>query len=141
MKKYFLLIVFLCSSVFSLTSVAKTINLYEAPKDNNNKVIGTADSEAGIIPIFTPQGSSWIKIADPRNGNVGWAKSSDLSDAKINVTMIRTGNRGCEINQHIGTYSSQDMQKIMKQSFERAQAVQKQIEKNMQENMQKLWGK
>jgi hypothetical protein len=58
---------------------AKNINLYDAPQDNA-KLTGTADLSAGIIPIYTPPNSTWVKIADPRNGNTGWVRSSELTD-------------------------------------------------------------
>lgn len=65
-------------------SLANSINLYDAPRDQA-KVTGTIDLSTGIIPIFTPKNSSWVKVADPRNGNTGWVKASDLKDSKGNV--------------------------------------------------------
>jgi SH3-like domain-containing protein len=59
-------------------SLAKDINLYDQP-DEKAKVIGTVDLSAGIIPILTPKEGSWIKVADPRNGNVGWIKSNEMN--------------------------------------------------------------
>lgn len=65
-------------------SFAAIVNLREQPTDQS-KIIGTADLSAGIIPIYTPRNSLWIKIADPSNGNTGWIKSSELKDSKGNV--------------------------------------------------------
>ena len=62
------------------TSFAKTINLYEEPKDGS-KMVGTIDPSAGIVPIYTPKGSTWVKIGNPKNGLVGWVKSNDLATA------------------------------------------------------------
>jgi hypothetical protein len=64
---------------FSFSALAKTINLYEEPKETA-KTVGTLDSNIGIIPIFTPDKGDWIKVADPRNGNVGWVKLKELGN-------------------------------------------------------------
>lgn len=79
MKKIFLsLLALTASSVVS----AQTISLYDQP-NQNAKVVGTADLSSGIVPIFTPPNdNTWMKVADPRNGNVGWIKSSDIKNAK-----------------------------------------------------------
>ncbi len=69
-------IFFLLSSI----SFAKTINLYEEPKADS-KLVGTVDPSTGIIPIYTPKEGTWVKVGNPKNGNVGWVKSSDLADA------------------------------------------------------------
>ncbi len=73
---------FLTSAAFIFTSIAyaKNVTMYEQPQADA-KVVGTADLTTGIIPIFTPKPGDWIKIADPRNGNVGWVKSNELTDS------------------------------------------------------------
>lgn len=79
----------ICSYMLALSlllisniAAAQSITLYEQP-NQTSKVVGTADLATGIIPIFTPEtNKDWIKVADPRNGNVGWIKSSDIKDAK-----------------------------------------------------------
>lgn len=63
-----------------VTVFAKEISLYDQPK-SDAKAIGAIDLSAGIIPIYTPKEGGWVKIADPKNGNVGWVKSSDLNSA------------------------------------------------------------
>jgi hypothetical protein len=77
---------------FSSAASAQSISLYEQPSPSA-KVIGSADLSSGIIPIYTPPNNKdWIKIADPRNGNVGWIKSSELKSAKggeSNVTFTQ----------------------------------------------------
>lgn len=66
---------------FASIAFAKEIPLYDQPK-TDAKAIGTVDLSAGVIPIYTPKdNTAWVKIADPRNGNVGWVKSSDMSGA------------------------------------------------------------
>ena len=62
----------------SAGAFAKQVALFEQPSDKA-KVVGTVDLAEGIIPIFTPKDGNWVKVADPRNGNVGWIKSTDLN--------------------------------------------------------------
>lgn len=73
----------LVTAIFSLStttiSMAKIINLYDQPK-TDAKVIGTLDSTVGMVPIFTPKESDWMKVGDPKNGDVGWIKTADLAD-------------------------------------------------------------
>lgn len=57
-------------------ALARDISLYDEPKDNA-KILGKIDIEAGVVPIFSTKGGEWMKVGDPRNGNVGWIKSSD----------------------------------------------------------------
>lgn len=66
--------------VFSLhcAAYAAEINLYDQPRADA-KAIGKVDPAVGIIPIFSSQDKMWMKVGDPRNGNVGWVKSADLS--------------------------------------------------------------
>jgi Bacterial SH3 domain len=66
--------------IIPMTMFAKEINLYDQPK-SDAKMIGTIDLSAGVIPIYTPKEGRWVKIADPKNGNVGWVKSSELNNA------------------------------------------------------------
>jgi hypothetical protein len=75
---------------------AKSLTLFENPSDTA-KVTGTIDLSAGVIPIYTPKDGLWVKIGDPRNGNTGWVKASDLKDEKGNAitfsqTVSDTGN-------------------------------------------------
>ncbi|MHB1947649.1 MAG: SH3 domain-containing protein [Gammaproteobacteria bacterium] len=68
---------------------AKNIDLYDQPKADS-KVVGKIDSEAGIIPIYTPKDNTWVKVADPRNGNVGWIKSTDLNGNGTSFTFTQS---------------------------------------------------
>lgn len=61
-------------------AMAKDINLYDSP-NANSKVIGKIDIAAGVVPIFTPKPGDWMKVGDPRNGNTGWIKASDIQSA------------------------------------------------------------
>lgn len=77
-----LFISFFAISIFLFTSTvfAKMINLYDQPK-SDAKVVGTIDPSTGIIPIYTPKDSTWVKVGNPTNGNVGWVKATDLAQA------------------------------------------------------------
>lgn len=59
------------------SACAAMINLYDSPKEDG-KVITTVNSDTGIVPFFFPENSSWIKVGDPKTGNAGWVKSSEL---------------------------------------------------------------
>lgn len=89
MKKLILILSCL-AMLFSAYTFAKTIDMYDQPNPQAKK-IGSVDSSAGIIPIFQPNNNQWLKIADPRNGNVGWIKTQDLSNGKepMNVTVTQ----------------------------------------------------
>ncbi len=63
---------------FAKCAIAKDINLYDQPQAAA-KIVGTFDSTKGFIPIFSTPDGQWVKIGDPRNGNVGWAKITDLA--------------------------------------------------------------
>lgn len=65
---------------FPLGVFAAEIPLYDQP-NAGAKVVGNIDTSVGVIPIYTPTNSEWVKVGDPRNGNVGWLKSADLSKA------------------------------------------------------------
>ena len=62
---------------FANNAFANDINLYEQPQAAA-KIVGTIDSTKGFIPIFSTSDGQWVKVGDPRNGNVGWAKMADL---------------------------------------------------------------
>ena len=64
--------------VLIIPCFAKSINILEQP-DAKAKVVGQIDLAKGVIPIFTPKNSDWVKVADPSNGNVGWMKATELT--------------------------------------------------------------
>jgi hypothetical protein len=74
-----MLLLSLCLGSFSMAAMAKEIALYAEPKADA-KVEGKADLAVGIIPIFSTADGKWVKVGDPRNGNVGWVKSDDMSN-------------------------------------------------------------
>lgn len=146
MNKYVLSLLIFLFSLFPLASFAKSINMYDEPKDKA-KIVGTVDTEAGIIPIYTPPKGEWIKVADPRDGNVGWIKTSVLGDKgnteyTFTQRFINTGNspQSYQIIQLGGSHklSSQEIQDILKQNKLQQEQMQKNINK-MIEDMNKLY--
>lgn len=108
-------------------ALAKNIDLFEQPKADS-KVVGKIDSEAGIIPIFTPKDSTWVKVADPRNGNVGWIKSTELNGNGTSFTFTQSVfNNGTSTSSHPQSYIIQfgGPQKL---TPEQAQAMYKQMQ-------------
>ena len=74
-----LMAVALASAILFSISIAnaKPVNLYDGTK-SDAKVIGTIESTSPVIPIFTTKEGDWMKIGDPKDGNVGWAKVNEL---------------------------------------------------------------
>src|SRR5476651_2828749 len=78
LKKTVILITAVMTSLFATFIFAKPVNLYDQPKADS-KVVGTIDSSSSMVPIFTSKDGIWMKIGDPKNGNVGWVKVSDFN--------------------------------------------------------------
>ncbi len=135
-----LILALLWTFVLPLPVFAKTIDLYEQPKDGA-KVIGTLDSQEGIIAIYTPEKSTWIKVADPRNGNVGWVKVKDLGSASttdytFTQRFINTGNspQTYQIIQFGGPnkMTPEQIQQQLKQTEQQQLRIQENMNKAMQ---------
>jgi hypothetical protein len=140
-------------TVFSLLSLntlvfAKEINIYEQPK-LDSKIVAKVDLAAGIIPIFAPKNSEWMKIADPKNGNVGWIQSSELKDAgAASYTFTQQVIDGKPETQQFIQYGAQpeklnaEQEKIMKNMQEQQQLIQQSLQKaylEMMNAMQRLY--
>jgi hypothetical protein len=125
--------------MFSSYSCAKSIKLFDQPKVDA-KEVGTVDTSVGIIPIFTPKDSTWIKVADPRNGDVGWIKLADLGQDKDKTSEViftqkmisGSGPQSFQIIQFGGSPKNL--------TPEQTETLTKQLEaqKTMQKNMQKM---
>lgn len=140
MKHFILAIILLTSTIATTLTHANAITLYDQP-NTTAKTIGTIDSEAGIIPIFTPKTGDWIKVGDPRNGNVGWIKSSDLHTAGNNgfsfsEHVISNGNGPSSYIIQFGTpksLSNDQINNYVKQMQQRNQAMQKEMQHMMKD--------
>lgn len=90
MKSFFtkfsfsLFVLFLASNL-----AAKEITLYEQANDSS-PATGKVDLSIGVIPIFTPKDSTWMKVADPRNGNVGWVKTNEIYEGGVPASVTFT---------------------------------------------------
>jgi len=126
--------------IFSSFCAAKMLTLYDQPKADA-KTVGTIDSEAGIIPIFSPKNSNWVKVADPKNGNVGWIKSSELTAGNANgfsfsQKFISNGKEPQSYIIQFGTpkmLTPEESQAFAKRIQEQTQAIQKQTQKMMED--------
>jgi hypothetical protein len=131
--------------VFSSLAFAKTINLYDQPQ-STSKVVATIDTSNGVVSIYSPEKSDWMKIGDPKNGNVGWVKKSDLGDAKINFNIMTSGSNGqnYQVFQfgNSAPYSSKDATKAMQDIEAKQKVIQQEIQKSMQQlyqNAFQMW--
>lgn len=127
--------IFLTTLLVCSTTFAKSINLYDAPQ-KDAKVVGALDSEAGIIAIFTPKNSDWIKVADPRNGNVGWIKSTDMGNTNMTFKVMSGGDgkQSYQIIQYGNTKPYTEEQ--LKQIRAREEALQQDMQKMVQQMFQ-----
>ena len=139
-KKLALLFTLLATLFLPLSVLAKTVNLYEEPKDGA-KQVGTLDTQVGIIAIYTPEKGDWMKVADPRNGNVGWVKVKDLGEANttdytFTQRFINTGNspQTYQIFQFGGPHkmTPEQVQLQLKQTEQRQLQMQENMNKAMQ---------
>jgi hypothetical protein len=134
------LLITLIILLFTPFCFAKMITLYDQPK-TDAKSVGTIDSAVGIIPIFTPKDSTWIKVADPRNGNVGWIQSSELNTKDSNGVsfsqkIISTGNGPNSYVIQFGTpqlLTPEQSKEFFKRLKEQTQSIQQNTQKMMQD--------
>lgn len=139
-KKRHIRYISLTALIFFVTTLAfaKPINLYFEPKQDS-KVVETMNSEKGVITIFQPKNSDWIKVANPQNGNVGWVKMNELSNTQFNLQIIQSGNgpQQYQVIQY-GNMPPAQSQSI-NASIEQMQKRQQLIQKEMQQNMQNMF--
>jgi hypothetical protein len=139
----FILLATICTLLCAPLALAKPINLYQDPKPDA-KVVTTIDSTAKMVPIITSKEGDWMKVGDPKNGNVGWVKVSDVETGGGSFT-------GFTITQHTvstskGPRTIQTIQfsepqvmspaesdAMVKQMQQRQEELQKSIQKVMNE--------
>lgn len=151
MKKILLVIVVLFFATISNLTFAVTINIYEKP-ESDSKILTKMKSGEQLMPIFYTEKKDWVKVANPKNGDVGWAKVSELKGpviiTKINGTETRqqiiTGEGDKKqpqiynFIQYSGTQnlSTEDVKKMVKNMEEQNRKMEKSMHK-MQEQMQR----
>lgn len=68
------------ASLLPSITLAASVTLYESAS-TTAKPVGMIDLSQGVIPIYQPKDSTWVKVADPTNGNVGWIESKALDQS------------------------------------------------------------
>lgn len=137
--RVFAFIFSIAAFLFSGIANADEINLYDQPT-TNAKAVGKVDLSKGIIPIFTSSDGTWMKVGDPRNGFVGWAKASDVKKGSANSSVFtftqKIMNNGKNANsyQYIELGNAPSLTPEQAEKFQRQQQTfQQAIQKNVQE--------
>jgi hypothetical protein len=136
------LIVLCLFSLLPLNASAKEITIYDQPL-SIAKPVGKVDLSAGVIPIFSHKPGDWVKVGDPRNGNVGWARSSELGNANISFSIIQSTdskNKSSSTYRVIefGTPSKSDANEKMMQIMQQQENAQKAMYKAIQDMMNNM---
>ncbi|CAL7963182.1 conserved exported hypothetical protein [Gammaproteobacteria bacterium] len=151
MHKVLSIIAVLFCTVLATAAFAGTLNIYDKP-EANSKVIATMKSGEQLMPIFYTEKRDWVKVANPQNGDVGWAKVSELkgpmiitkvNGAQIHQQVIVDKDKGKQpqtysIIQYSGTeeLKPEEAKKVIKEVEERNKAMEKSMQK-MREQIQK----
>lgn len=128
------------------TNLAYALNIHEQA-DDKSKIAFTAKPGEQLIPIFTQ--NQWVKVANPKDGNVGWVKLSEFKkppSAKANRQHIATTeskiteDNGPKVYR-IVEYSGPDKLKPeqIEQLVAQMQKRQQQMDRYMQMMMQNMW--
>lgn len=132
----FILFLFIAFLLNPIACLAKEISLYDQPKADA-KVVATADTSAGIVLIFQPKDSDWVKVGDPRNGNVGWMKGSDLATAGSQSSFTFT-QRVINDNKSPSTFRVIQFGQPKNLTPEQMQTFEKQIQLQQQKTQQSM---
>lgn len=122
--RYFMTLILSFFFTFALMSAnAETINLlqtqdkvslYEQP-DAKSKVTATLAKGETIIPIL--QQKDWIKIANPKNGDVGWAEKATIEkNTKSFLNITSTDGSQYVITQKDKSGNMQSVYQVMQYS-------------------------
>jgi hypothetical protein len=132
-----------CFGLLSTAAMAKEVTMYDQPSVGS-KVVGKADLAIGIIPIYTPKSSDWVKIADPRNGNVGWVKYSDMNMPHTSFSFTqrymsddKSGGKG-PITYQVIYGEPPKLSAEQLQTLQRMQSQQQMMQKSMQKLVQDM---
>jgi hypothetical protein len=145
--------IFFCAM---LPTIVFAINIYDNPTVDA-KVIAIANKQ--LMPIIFTQKRDWVKVANPLNGDVGWAKVDELKGPIVTVKtngstthqqiIVEQEDKGdhpevYSIIQYSGSHKMkpEEAQKMVKDMEERSKAMGKSMRKmreQMQKNMMKLF--
>jgi hypothetical protein len=122
---------------------ADSVSLHQEPKDGS-AVTASIDLTKGVVPIYTPANSDWIKVADPSNGNVGWIKQSDFKNANsasIKINQQTVGPDGkiekSGINLQVGKPIDMNDPKV-KANLDEIRKLQENVQRNMKTQIQDM---
>jgi hypothetical protein len=140
MKKSLLTVFAFACLIIAGIANAKSLTLYSKPVATS-AAVATVESGARLIPIYSPEKSDWIKVADPSNGNVGWLKRQDMGLNQQQPQLYqkriekesgdkKKGSYRQEVYEYKGTEKLSDEQ--MKVMFNNMQRRQEQMKAAMQ---------
>ena len=108
MRKILTLLMIIIASISVLAlgdTQEQSFNVLASP-NNNAAIVTTLAVGKPIIPIIRHNG--WVKIADPKTGNVGWVQSSKIDKSPVVITQIISGgsqychNNNCQFSFYSG---------------------------------------
>ncbi len=82
---------------------AKPLSLYAQPV-LGAKVADTVDTASGMILIYTTKDGNWVKVANPKNGNVGWVPAKSLNQSGVIQSTFAYSAGPLEGGKTAGTY-------------------------------------
>lgn len=157
MRKLSLIVSLLFCAVLPVVTFAITPTIYlrESPIEKA-KVIASMKAGEQLMPIIYTQKRDWVKVANPINGDVGWAKVDELKGPLIILKtngsktqqqiIINKNNKDKPQVYSIIQYSGprelkpeeakkvvQEMEKRHKKMEESMQKMQEQLQKNISE--------
>lgn len=101
---------------------AKEVTLYDQPKEGA-AVVGKIDIAAGFVPIYTPANDkTWVKIGDPKNGNVGWVKSAEMGNPGSTSFTVKYDDTPKNSQEYIQRMT-QDISKSFENMFKEHQKI------------------
>jgi uncharacterized protein YgiM (DUF1202 family) len=146
------LLLFVFNNVASADTKNTNLNIYEKP-DANAKIIASVKRDEQLMPFFYTEKKDWVKIGNPKNGDVGWVKIAEFEQQpivinKINATgteqlIVDEKNRG-RYPQIFVQYGSQkdlkekDIQKAVRDIEKRNKTERENIQKDIQDLLSKF---
>lgn len=124
-------------------ALAEVVVLHQDPKAGSPN-IGSIDLSKGVVPIYSPKNSEWVKVADPNNGNVGWIKQSDFKNANSAFIQINQETKDAKgntessgYNLHIGKPLDMNDPKV-KAKINEMNQLQENVQRNMKIQIQDM---
>lgn len=121
------------AGMVSTASWGKTLTIYAEP-NTESKALATLSEHVNLIPIYYEEEGGWVKVADPKDGSVGWAQVDELTNldtVTLQQRYIRsqTGhNRSYQQGEryrHIRFLEPEEVDALMKAMHERHMRMEK----------------